>query len=216
MIQLLRKDNILIGKNHLLFILCSFFVTIPSILLGVEVTGIYVFTSLLVFFIIIIGSLLSDREQNANNFLLTLPITRTVFVLEKYTSGFLIALENWIVTTVILVIYNLIVSNKFEIDKLGLLLGLVWTIGILIFILSILLPVYYAYGNKAMRWVILVPLILASFSSQFFNSHFFQEIIFQVEKLSIYSLIAIFLLSSFIIYGISLIISLMIIRKKDF
>lgn len=216
MIQLLRKDNILIGKNHLLFILCSFFVIIPSILLGVEVTGIYIFTSLLVFFIIIIGSLLSDHEQNSNNFLLTLPINRTVFVLEKYMSAFLVALENWIVTTVILVICNLIVPNRFELDKLGSLLGLVWTIGILVFILSILLPVYYAYGNKAMRWIILVPLILASFSSQFFNSHFFHEIFFQVEKLSIYSLITIFLLSSLIIYGISLVISLMVIRKKDF
>lgn len=215
MIQLLKKDNILIGKNHLLFILCTIFVSLPCILLGVEVAGIYVFSSMLVFFVVIIGSLLSDREQESMNFLLTLPVSRKTLVLSKYTSSFLVALENWAVTSIVLFLFTYSLPKQIILSGFNLLLGLVWTIGILIFILSILLPVYYAFGNKAMRWVILVPLILASFSSQFFNSNFFQEFIMQVTKLSAYSLITIFLIASLLIYGISFIISLLIMKQKD-
>ncbi|GEQ50324.1 ABC-2 transporter permease [Tetragenococcus koreensis] len=216
MIQLLKKDNILIGKNHLLFILCTIFISLPCILLGVEAAGIYVFSSILVFFIVIIGSLLSDREQESTNFLLTLPISRKTLVLSKYTSSFLVALENWAVTSIILFLFTYFLPKQITLSGFNLLLGLVWTIGLLIFTLSILLPVYYAFGNKAMRWVILVPLILASFSSQFFNSDFFQELLIQVTKFSAYSLITIFLVVSLLIYGVSFIVSLLVIKKKDF
>lgn len=216
MIQLLRKDFTLIGKSYLIFLACTIILSVPCLYWGVDVVGVYIFSALLAFFIMVIGNLVSDQEQDATNFLLTLPVSKNVFVLSKYVSGLMIAVLNWLITSIVLFLIQLMMPISFQFTGLDSLVGLSWSIGIVVIIMSFILPVYYAFGNKAMRWLIIIPLLMASFSSQLVHSDFFVKIVSELTQYSTEFLLSIFLSASLAIYAISCVISLAVVRRKDF
>ncbi|MBM7599531.1 magnesium-transporting ATPase (P-type) [Virgibacillus halotolerans] len=215
MMQLVRKDFILITKSYLLFIACMLFISVLCLNLDVDAGGIYIFSALLAFFIMGIGNLVSDHEQDAAYFLLTLPVSRNGFVLSKYMSGLIVAILSWFTTSLVLLIC-LLLPISFRFTGLSIFLGLSWSVGIIVIVLSIILPVYYAFGNKAIRWLIIIPLLLASFSSQFVHSSLFASIVSGLSHYSTEYVLSVFLIISLVIYALSCIISLVVVSIKDF
>lgn len=214
-VQLVGKDLILMAKSYLLLIACTLIISVLCLSWNVDVGGIYIFSALLAFFIMAIGNLVSDREQDAAYFLLTLPVSRKTFVLSKYISGLVVAFLGWLATSLVLLI-SLRFPISIQLTGEDMLFGLSWTVGIIVVIVSFILPVYYAFGNKAIRWLIIIPLLLASFSSQFVHSNLFVSIIAEMSHYSAEFLLGMFLVISLVIYLLSCILSLVIVKRKDF
>lgn len=215
MLQLLRKDLFLIRKGLLLSVVLTMLVSVLCLYLETGTAAIYIISALLSFLIMIMGNLVSEHEQETTNFFITLPISKNQFVLSKYMSGLLIGILSWLATSIIL-LACLLLPFQYNISGSAVIVGLCLTLGIITTAVSFVLPVYYTWGYKATRLLMIIPIILLSFSSQIVHSSFFQEMFITLFDYSTLFLMTVFLIISLFVYVLSYVIALVIVKRKNF
>ena len=102
--------------------------------------------------IMTVGTTSYDEFDNCYPFLMTLPITRRTYVIEKYLFCGLFSLAGWLMTSVLCVINTIVgpditIEGTTIIDALGFL-------PILLLIISIMLPIQLKYGAEKSRIVL--------------------------------------------------------------
>lgn len=213
--HLLKKDFFLFRKGLLLTILLTMLVSVLCLYFKTGTSTIYIISALLSFLIMVMGNLVGEHEEETNNFFLILPISKNQFVLSKYMSGLMISILSWLTSSIVLLIF-LLLPFQFIITGTAIIEGLCWTLILITIIVGFVLPVYFAWGYKATRILMIIPIILLSFSSKIVHSSFFQEIVITLYDYSTLFLMMISLILSLIVYVLSYVISLVIVKKKDF
>ncbi|WP_438763593.1 ABC-2 transporter permease [Enterococcus sp. AZ194] len=97
-----------------------------------------------------ISTISYDETDNGFAFLFTLPISRNIYVLEKYTFGLLTGLLFWLIGTIASFIGALIGGN---VDFMGLLLGALGIVPAILFLFAVMTPFQLKYGIEKGRLV---------------------------------------------------------------
>ena len=90
-----------------------------------------------------------DEFDNGMVFLMSLPVKRKDYILEKYVFGFIVGLMGWFISVVLSVVYEMIASSQTDIQELF--ITSVFILCILIIILSILIPIELQFGSEKSR-----------------------------------------------------------------
>lgn len=216
MISLLRKDLILLKKNTILSIPLVILISLLGLGQGVKVGIIYLICTLIAFLVMVNGNLVSDREQKATPLLLSLPISKAMFTFAKYISCLMAGVFIWLVASVIILASRTIPFFEAEITPQTLYAGFVITVTFILSLMSLILPVYYAFGYKAIRWVFPIPVILSSFGSRLVQSSFYRELVATLSQYSTEQLWTTCFVLSLILYALSYLASLTIVKNKNF
>ncbi|MGC5776237.1 ABC-2 transporter permease [Paenibacillus pabuli] len=158
MLNLLRKDYIAL-KSSLWVILFYFFVFsvafIPTVEVSMYFVGIYTaFSSIML-------ATMNDIKNNNHKFLVTLPISRTNIVQAKYLSAILYSLCGVLASFGAHRLVNFIFPelNKPDVSVLDILIA----VGIVLVLISIYMPLFYALSKKGagiIQTVFLIVLII--------------------------------------------------------
>lgn len=205
----------MIKNKYLLTILLTVIVSISFLYLETDISVIYLISALFPFLILITGDLINNDEERATNFFLTLPISKNTFVLSKYVSCFAIGILSWLTTSIVLILCLLLPFHP-QINGSSILAGLNWSLGLITFSVSFILVVYYKWGYNTTRLLIVIIFILFSFSSQIIQSNFFQNLLVNLSQYSQLTLSLLFLMISLVIFALSCVLALMIIKRKSF
>ena len=195
----------------------NFFMTITaiSIIMIIVSPG----TSFPIGFLGFVGALFSlssisyDEFDNGNAFLFSLPITRKDYVLEKYIFGLISGIMFLLLGTVI----SLVVIG---ITKTGSFNGSLFPT--ILLILSIMLPFILKFGGEkgriaiigVMGFIFVIGLLLIK-TTEYLGIDLY-VLINKLPKFEPLVYIILFLLLSVVILGISYLISLTILKKKEF
>lgn len=198
----------------------NFFMTITaiSIIMIIVSPG----TSFPIGFLGFVGALFSlssisyDEFDNGNAFLFSLPITRKDYVLEKYIFGLISGIMFLLLGTVIsLVVIGITKTGSF--NEIFLTAGSLFPT-----ILSIMLPFILKFGGEkgriaiigVMGFIFVIGLLLIK-TTEYLGIDLY-VLINKLPKFEPLVYIILFLLLSVVILGISYLISLTILKKKEF
>ena len=93
----------------------------------------------------VVSSISYDEYNNSNAFLLTLPVTRKEYTIEKYAFGFLIGIIAWILSTMLSTVYSYIYIQDFQlVDWLASCLTM---LVIALLFMSVVIPVQLKFGQ---------------------------------------------------------------------
>ena len=201
----------------------NFFMAIVAISLIMIITS--PGTSFPIGFLGFVGSLFSlssisyDECDNGNAFLFSLPITRKDYVLEKYIFGLISGITSLLLGTVISLI-------AIGIAKTGSFNEIFITAGSLfptiLLILSIMLPFILKFGGEkgriaiigVMGFIFVIGLLIIK-ATEFMGIDLY-ALLKKLPQFEPLVYIILFLLLSVVILGISYLISLTILKKKEF
>ena len=201
----------------------NFFMAIVAISLIMIITS--PGTSFPIGFLGFVGSLFSlssisyDEFDNGNAFLFSLPITRKDYVLEKYIFGLISGITSLLLETVISLI-------AIGIAKTGSFNEIFITAGSLfptiLLILSIMLPFILKFGGEkgrvaiigVMGFIFVIGLLIIK-ATEFMGIDLY-ALLKKLPQFEPLVYIILFLLLSVVILGISYLISLTILKKKEF
>lgn len=201
----------------------SFFMVIIAISLIMTIAS--PGTSFTIGFLGFVGSLFTlssisyDEFDNGNAFLFSLPITRKDYVLEKYVFGLITGLVSLFFGTMISLI-AVVAINTGDINELFMTAcALLPTI---LLILAIMIPFQLKFGGEkgriailgVMGFIFVIGLLFMKIT-EFMGINLY-TLVKNFPQISTQSYILLFLLLSSIILTISFIISLAIMKKKEF
>ena len=197
----------------------NFFMTITaiSIIMIIVSPG----TSFPIGFLGFVGALfsLSSISYDGNAFLFSLPITRKDYVLEKYIFGLISGIMFLLLGTVIsLVVIGITKTGSF--NEIFLTAGSLFPT--ILLILSIMLPFILKFGGEkgriaiigVMGFIFVIGLLLIK-TTEYLGIDLY-VLINKLPKFEPLVYIILFLLLSVVILGISYLISLTILKKKEF
>ena len=172
-------------------------------------------TSFPIGFLGFVGSLFSlssisyDEFDNGNAFLFSLPITRKDYVLEKYIFGLISGMTSLLLGTVIsLVAIGITKTGSF--NEIFITAGSLFPT--ILLILSIMLPFILKFGGMGFIFVIGLLLIKAT---EFMGIDLY-ALLKKLPQFEPQMYVLLFLLLSVIVLTISYLISLAIMKKKEF
>ena len=214
--------GLIIKDFKLLMMQKSFFITlaIVAIFFGITTDTIFV-----IGFLTMICSMFSlstisyDEFDNGNAFLFSLPITRKDYVLEKYIFGLISGIMFLLLGTVIsLVAIGITKTGSF--NEIFLTAGSLFPT--ILLILSIMLPLILKFGGEkgriaiigVMGLIFVIGLLLIK-TTEYLGIDLY-DLINKLPKFEPLVYIILFLLFSVVILGISYLISLTILKKKEF
>lgn len=160
-----------------------------------------------------------DEFDNGNAFLFSLPITRKDYVLEKYIFGLISGIMFLLLGTVIsLVVIGITKTGSF--NEIFLTAGSLFPT--ILLILSIMLPFILKFGGEkgriaiigVMGFIFVIGLLLIK-TTEYLGIDLY-VLINKLPKFEPLVYIILFLLLSVVILGISYLISLTILKKKEF
>lgn len=163
--------------------------------------------------------LYDDEFDNGNAFLFSLPITRKDYVLEKYIFGLISGIMFLLLGTVIsLVVIGITKTGSF--NEIFLTAGSLFPT--ILLILSIMLPFILKFGGEkgriaiigVMGFIFVIGLLLIK-TTEYLGIDLY-VLINKLPKFEPLVYIILFLLLSVVILGISYLISLTILKKKEF
>ena len=163
-----------------------------------------------------LSSISYDEFDNGNAFLFSLPITRKDYVLEKYIFGLISGIMFLLLGTVIsLVVIGITKTGSF--NEIFLTAGSLFPT-----ILSIMLPFILKFGGEkgriaiigVMGFIFVIGLLLIK-TTEYLGIDLY-VLINKLPKFEPLVYIILFLLLSVVILGISYLISLTILKKKEF
>ncbi|WP_028043440.1 ABC-2 transporter permease [Candidatus Stoquefichus massiliensis] len=168
----------------------------------------------------VVSSISYDEYNNSNVFLMTLPITRKEYTIEKYTFGLLIGSCSWVLATTLTTVYSYLNMSHFQlIEWLG--TCFVMLLIALIF-MSIVVPVQLKFGQtKGNVAMILCMAAIAAIGfagikvAELFGIDIF-GIIDSLSTMGSAALLVMILAFVLVCLGISYSISLQIMRRKQF
>lgn len=151
---LLAKDFcILKGQKN--FFICILLLTVFLSLRSSDYFAVTYLTFLGGF--LVISSISYDDNGNGVSFLMTLPVSRRLYVREKYVFSFLTTLFGWLAGVLITSVISLIQGAAPRWDDL--LFHLVWVFAYMMFI-SIILPPTFKYGVEKGRMALLAIIVV--------------------------------------------------------
>lgn len=218
MAGLLVKDfSILLQRKQSLFI----FLVIGILLSFSQSSSIFVIGYLTFVSInLAIGTISYDDFDNGYPFLLTLPITRKTYVLEKYLLCMMVVVASWIAAVVLCFVMEGVMGNPVMVKD-----TLLVSVAILptpIFLMDILIPVQIKYGAERSR-VVLIAVIgiitLIGYGVMKLLAYMEigeEELLANVTKIPEFLLAVIVIAATILITWISIIISYGIMKKKEF
>lgn len=166
-----------------------------------------------------LSSISYDEFDNGNAFLFSLPITRKDYVLEKYIFGLISGIMFLLLGTVIsLVVIGITKTGSF--NEIFLTAGSLFPT--ILLILSIMLPFILKFGGEkgriaiigVMGFIFVIGLLLIK-TTEYLGIDLY-VLINKLPKFEPLVYIILFLLLSVVILGISYLISLTILKKKEF
>lgn len=166
-----------------------------------------------------ISTISYDEFDNGNAFLFSLPITRKDYVLEKYIFGLISGIMFLLLGTVIsLVVIGITKTGSF--NEIFLTAGSLFPT--ILLILSIMLPFILKFGGEkgriaiigVMGFIFVIGLLLIK-TTEYLGIDLY-VLINKLPKFEPLVYIILFLLLSVVILGISYLISLTILKKKEF
>lgn len=101
---------------------------------------------------LVISTLTYDDIDKSDAFLMTLPISREIYTMEKYVFAFLMTFAGWFVSYVLTVISSFFIQDKSDFLELtGVLLAILFVI---YFLIVIMIPLQLKFGSANSRIVI--------------------------------------------------------------
>lgn len=167
-----------------------------------------------------ITTLSYDEFDNGMLFLMTMPINRRIYVMEKYVFGLLSTFLIWMLSTAFALIAT--VLSRLDTSSIDILSNAIGTAMAAILILSIFLPFVIKFGSEKYRFVLLAFVgigFLLSFASMQaakflqIDLHMFLDVIRQAPD---YAVIAAIVVLCLTFLGISYAVSVKIMEKKEF
>ena len=212
---LLEKDFRIVGKRKMIFIIAliiavffSFNSKDPSLIMGY-----------LTFMVTLVGlsTLSYDEFDNGYSFIFTLPITRKLYVVEKYLFSVLLGVMSIVAGIAILFIGQSIVGNDFQLPQY---LSVLLQILTFLFILSsVMIPTLLKFGQERSRMVLFLitgVFIALIFILSSYAKNLLEGIGETLLKAPSGAIIAteVVLMAAFML--ISMFISIRIMEKKEF
>ncbi len=161
-----------------------------------------------------------DEYDNGYLFLMSLPVSRQTYVKEKYLFGFLLGMAAWLLAAVFFVVYQLAVTADFTMGDTFLII-LIY-IPIFIIVIDVLMPFQLKYGGEKGRivmfafiggmlalgylFVLLIKMLGVDLSQNLYAVSYVDVV---------FGEIAFFLLAA-VVTGISMAVSIRIMKKKEF
>ncbi len=212
---LLIKDWKLL-KNQARFMLILFTILIVISFLD-NTNHVSFMTSYLTFLfsIFVLSTLSYDSYDNGMLFLLSLPISRKIYVQEKYLFSFLLTFGSWLISLLLRLLIFPLQFSWMEISKICF-ESLIYLIFVLLF-LAYSIPLHLKFGNEKGRMLSFGFLGLLAFGIfTIVRIDNWQSFFYIVNRVSLkfLSVIATFLCIIFL--GISYLLSLWIIEKKEY
>ncbi len=207
---LILKDIVVQRMQIVLITLLLIGLTFIWYLSGSGIALIYLFGSLMISLSLVTGSLSYDDEDGVSLFLLTLPVKRKTIVLAKYLVSFVMVLLGILITFIQVEILNIIFGNPL-LPPWSMIFGSL--IGNLT-ITALMLGVFYKFGYRAIRFIMVGSIVLAVFCSLIYTqSVIVNRLLSQLFLISPPILIFIMSALAGVIYLASLYFSLNAIEK---
>lgn len=170
-----------------------------------------------IFAMFVITTINYDYFENGCAFLMTLPISRKVYVSEKYVLAFLAALCGFVTNIIFMLIASLLKEGYvFASDNIIFSLG--YALGSLLFI-AIMLPIELKYGPEKAR-IAMIVVVAIMFASVFvlkgiepLDGTDIMTRLLSFNKINLIGMLGVIV---FIVLGISYLISCRIMEKKEF
>lgn len=99
------------------------------------------------------GTISYDEFDKGYAFLLSLPVARKGYVLEKYAFGLLLSGGGWLLGTIVATIAGVVKGNAVPVDTIMMGLAL---LPMVLILLSVLLPIHIKYGSEKSRIVMVL------------------------------------------------------------
>ncbi len=201
----------------------SFFILILAVTLGITVFGNDMTFALgFLTFVVSLFSLSTisyDEFDNGNAFLFTLPFTRVRYALEKYVLALLLGGVGWLLSAGTVILVN-VYKDVFSITDIA--ISAVIIIPVMLIIQAIMIPFHLKFGGEKGRLA-----IIGAFGVVFAIG----AVIMQIAEgmnvkltamfngfttINVTTMLVILFLIALLIWGISMMISISIMRKKEF
>ena len=213
---LLLKDLSII-KTQIRSVVLIMIIALFMMLAGNNTTFAVVYSNIL-FVTFGINTLSYDSHDNGNAFLFTLPITRKLYILEKYVFSILSVVTGTILSLILMLGVSFVKDNYvLTSSEISFVIG--YTIGAFV-VLAIMLPVNLKFGPEKGRiaMIVLIAIVMAGvFSiSKIAGTVDLTKLYFEMREVSIFVIWTILILVTLIIISLSYMISCKVMEKKEF
>ncbi|MCR5482000.1 MAG: ABC-2 transporter permease [Clostridia bacterium] len=220
MIGLLTKDSALIFQRKRVIIALALWALAMCIALDDATFVVGWLTTINAFFAI--SSVTYDEYDNCYPFLMSLPVTRKTYVLEKYLFGFLCGMGAWVFSVVVCFGFALFKGSIAE--PLEELIILSVFIPLFMLIVSLILPAAIKWGTEkgrialflGMALIVVVIMLAGKISSAAEGNGGFLSSFGGIAAFSVYQLIAGFFVITAVVTALSAVLSMRIMEKKEF
>lgn len=160
-----------------------------------------------------------DDNGNCMSFLMTLPVSRELYVKSKYLLGFLLTSIGWLSGMVITCVIGLVNHNLPEPEAL--LFQLIWLL-LWMMVMALTLPPLFKYGAERGR-IALLAIMLVILAVAYAGSKLTEQMGFDIDAvvgslsgLNTVAIVAGMAVLAIVMVGISYVISARIVQKKEF
>ena len=213
---LLLKDLSII-KTQIRSVVLIMIIALFMMLAGNNTTFAVVYSNIL-FVTFGINTLSYDSHDNGYAFLFTVPITRKLYILEKYVFSMLSVVTGTILSLILMLGVSFVKDNyMLTSSEISFVIG--YAIGAFV-VLAIMLPVNLKFGPEKGRiaMIVLIAIVMAGvFSiSKIAGTVDLTKLYFEMREVSIFVIWTILILVTLIIISLSYMISCKVMEKKEF
>lgn len=211
---LLMKDLQLMKVNkRMLFIIVA--LAVVMLVMGNSMNSFVIGYVTLVFAFQVLTTITYDEYDQSGAFLMTMPVTRTLYTLEKYVFAFLSMALGWGGVVVLSAVFQLV--SKTEGDWIEWLVGAIAVLTVALVLLAISIPVQLRFGGENGRIVIMTIVVVCVVAFFLFSKVIDIELVLEqfFGRLSAYA-IPVVIAILVIMYLISICVSLRIVKKKEY
>lgn len=214
---LLIKDFLLMLQQRTFFILFLFM----AVMLNFSTDGSFVIGYLtFVSGVFVLSTISYDEYDNGYSFLMTLPVRRKDYVLEKYVFGLIVSSVSWLVGVLIAIIFEVGRGKNFVLQEMLWGAGVCFLLALLL--LAVMIPVQIRFGGEKGRLV-----MFGIFGGVVLVGYFVFQILERqkvdldricqmLTKLPVAGLVGMLLLTTIVFEGISYVFGCKIMEKKEF
>ena len=215
--------GLLIKDFKLMMVQKNFFILILAIAMGMMLfSDDIIFPLGFLSFVVSLFTISYDDFDNCNAFLFTLPISRKIYVKEKYSLGLILGCSAWVFATILGMITKCF-KPGFPMTLSDLFLLALAILPMVFIILSVMLPFHLKFGSEKGRLALIGAFALLAIIGVGINEGMKLLFNFDIPKwlntlqsLEFGTVVFIEFIISLIILVISLNISQSIMRKKEF
>lgn len=211
---LLMKDLQLMKVNkRMLFIIVA--LAVVMLVMGNSMNSFVIGYVTLVFAFQVLTTITYDEYDHSSAFLMTMPVTRTLYTLEKYVFAFFSMAVGWGGVVVLSAVFQLV--SKTEGDWIEWLVGAIAVLAVALVLLAISIPVQLRFGGENGRIVIMTIVVVCVVAVFLFSKVIDIELVLDqfFGRLSAYA-IPVVIAILVVLYLVSICVSLRIIKKKEY